>query len=104
MRIIESSLLSVPLIALAWGCVSTSQVSGGSVGNSKPAVASAARGSTIDPKLREELVLMSKADQEVRQALIAAGLDRPNEEILAQMTKIDSANSARMKSIIRAHG
>ena len=47
---------------------------------------------------------MSKSDQDVRQELIAGGMNRPSEELMARMTRIDSANTARMKEIVRIHG
>ncbi len=60
--------------------------------------------SPVDPQLRKELTAMSKSDQDVRQALIAAGMSRPSEELIAKMIKIDSANTERMKIILRIHG
>jgi len=62
------------------------------------------RAGTIDSRLHDELLVMSKADQDARQALIAAGIKRPNEKLVAQMMKVDTANAARMRDIVRTYG
>ena len=60
--------------------------------------------SGIDAELRDELLAMSQADQQIRKALIAAGLEQPNKELLSRMTEIDAANQPRIKGIIEKHG
>ncbi|MDD5656595.1 MAG: hypothetical protein PHF00_05000 [Elusimicrobia bacterium] len=54
--------------------------------------------------LHDELVSMSKADQEVRQALIASGIEHPSPEITSRMEMIDATNTARMREIIHERG
>lgn len=48
--------------------------------------------------------MMSRADQAARQALIAAGLNPPNAELLARMAKLDADNAAQLKKILRERG
>ena len=62
------------------------------------------RHSTIDVELRKELVAMSKADQDVRNKLIAAGMDRPDKALVARMAEIDSVNTVQIKRIIQEYG
>ncbi len=85
MRKTRPLLFSLVLAASAWGCASHLKAS-------------------IGPQLRGELLAMSKSDQDARQALIAAGMERPSTELRARMAEIDAANTARIKKIVRLHG
>lgn len=61
--------------------------------------------SVQQPALRDELLAMEKADQEVRTALIAnLGADgKPDSLDLARMGAIDAKNTARLKEIIEQY-
>jgi hypothetical protein len=54
--------------------------------------------------LREELLKRAKEDQAIRNELIAHGIEKPNEEVLARMKQIDADNQARLKTIVQQHG
>ena len=64
----------------------------------------AACASAGNPRLRDELLAMSKTDQEARQALIAAGIERPDEKLMAAVERVDSINTKRMKQVVREFG
>ena len=59
-----------------------------------------------DPDLREELLAMAAADQNLRQAMAAKYADgapmSPADETLAQT--LDDANTARLKELVAEHG
>lgn len=61
-----------------------------------PAVAS--------PELRKELLERVGRDQAIRNELIGSGVMHPDPKIEARMTEIDSANTARMKEIVKQYG
>ena len=86
------------------GCASVSPSTERSTTDSSQAIDSAVPPQAAQPELRDELLAMSKADQELRQALIVAELERPNKELLTRMAAVDSTNTARMKQIIQEYG
>jgi len=57
-----------------------------------------------NPALRDELLRRGREDQAIRKELIAAGADKPNDEIGARMKQIDGGNQERMKAIVQEHG
>lgn len=61
-----------------------------------PAVAS--------PELRKELLERVGRDQAIRNELIKSGVMHPDPKIEARMTEIDSANTTRMKEIVKQYG
>lgn len=61
-----------------------------------PAVAS--------PELRNELLERVGRDQAIRNEMISSGVTHPDPKIEARMTEIDSANTARMKEIVKRYG
>jgi hypothetical protein len=56
-----------------------------------------------DPKLQHELLERLKADQAVREAMVKAGPGR-HPEIAERMSAVDRENTARLKTIVAAHG
>jgi len=50
--------------------------------------------------VRQELLRMHEADQDIRNQLIQAGMESPDPEIQARMGEIDSANTARLREIV----
>jgi len=54
--------------------------------------------------LRHELLGMLKVDQAIRKKAIERGITSVSTEIKAQMTKIDSANDARLRGIVAQYG
>lgn len=61
-----------------------------------PAVAS--------PELRKELLERVNRDQAIRNELIKSGVRHPDPKIEARMSEIDSANTERMKEIVKQYG
>lgn len=61
-----------------------------------PAVAS--------PALRKELLERVERDQAIRNEMIRSGVTHPDAKIEARMMEIDSANTARMKEIVKQYG
>ena len=57
-----------------------------------------------NPALRRELLQRVAQDQAIRNELIKKGMEKPDQAILARMTAIDTANTKRMKTIIRRYG
>jgi len=57
-----------------------------------------------NPALREELLLMVKRDQSVRDEMIGKGVDHPDKAIQEKMRSIDAANLARLKVILQKYG
>ncbi|HVF88274.1 MAG TPA: DUF6624 domain-containing protein [Pyrinomonadaceae bacterium] len=60
--------------------------------------------SIADPALRQELLKMVEQDQAIRNELIKKGIEHPDKALEARMAKIDAANTARVKEIVRRHG
>ena len=56
------------------------------------------------PELRRELLERLDRDQAIRNELIKNGVTHPDAKIEARMTEFDSANTARMKEIVKRHG
>src|ERR1039457_4324269 len=56
------------------------------------------------PDLRDELLKRRDLDQEIRNEMIRAGLQHPDEAIGARMGAIDRDNTARLKEIIKQYG
>ena len=56
------------------------------------------------PELRRELLERRERDQNVRNALIKSGAERPDPKISEEMRVIDRENTERMKEIVRTHG
>lgn len=56
------------------------------------------------PELRKELLERVGRDQAIRNELIRSGVVHPDPKIEARMTEIDSANTARMKEIVKQYG
>lgn len=57
-----------------------------------------------NPALRQELLKMIEQDQAIRSELIKKGIAQPDEALLARMRAIDSANTSRVKAIVRQYG
>src|ERR1043165_428982 len=57
-----------------------------------------------NPALRRELLQRVAQDQAIRNELIKKGMEKPDQAVLARMTAIDTANTKRMKTIIRRYG
>src|SRR5258706_11171144 len=56
-----------------------------------------------EPALRSELLKRVEQDQAIRNELISKGVKNPNKAILARMQTIDTANTERMRAIIRQY-
>ena len=56
------------------------------------------------PDLRLELIKRVKQDQAIRNELISKGVERPDKTILVRMRAIDTANTKRVRAIIRKYG
>jgi hypothetical protein len=56
-----------------------------------------------EPALRSELLKRVEQDQAIRNELISKGARNPDKAILARMQAIDTANTERMRTIIRQH-
>ena len=57
-----------------------------------------------EPALRKELLQRVEQDQAIRNELIAAGIKKPDPDILARMKTIDASNTKRMREIVRTYG
>jgi len=57
-----------------------------------------------NPALRDELLQRMQADQDIRNELIAQGVEKANEDVRARMKQIDADNQARLKAIVADHG
>lgn len=57
-----------------------------------------------NPALRLELLAMYEQDQAIRNKQIEEGADKPDEALLRRMNEIDSANTARMRVIVKKYG
>ena len=57
-----------------------------------------------NPALRRELLQRVAQDQAIRNELIKKGMEKPDQAVLARITAIDTANTKRMKTIIRRYG
>lgn len=62
------------------------------------------RPAIAQPALRDELIRRFEQDQAIRTQLIAAGIKRPDAEILARMKAIDTSNAERVKAIVATYG
>lgn len=60
--------------------------------------------SVKEPALRRELLKLVEQDQAIRNELISKGVENPDKAILARMHTIDTANTKRMRAIVRKHG
>src|SRR5258706_11418160 len=56
-----------------------------------------------EPVLRSELLKRVEQDQAIRNELISKGVRSPDKAILARMQTIDTANTERMRAIIRQY-
>lgn len=56
------------------------------------------------PALRRELLERVEQDQAIRNELIRKGVELPDKAIIAQMQAIDTANTERMRAIVRQYG
>ena len=56
-----------------------------------------------EPALRSELLKRVEQDQAIRNELISKGVKNPDKAILARMKAIDTANTERMRAIIRQY-
>jgi hypothetical protein len=56
-----------------------------------------------EPALRSELLKRVEQDQAIRNELISKGVKNPDKTILARMQAIDTANTERMRAIIRQY-
>jgi len=54
--------------------------------------------------LRQELLEMARLDQEVRSALIQAGVGTPDPQLLSRMAAIDAGNTNRLQAIVEEYG
>ena len=60
--------------------------------------------SVKEPALRRELLRRVEQDQAIRNELISKGMARPDKAILARMQAIDTANTERVRAIVRQYG
>lgn len=60
--------------------------------------------SVASPALRKELLERLDRDQAIRHELIKKGVKNMDAALVARMTDIDSANTARMKEIVKQYG
>ncbi|HKO95435.1 MAG TPA: DUF6624 domain-containing protein [Pyrinomonadaceae bacterium] len=56
------------------------------------------------PALRRELLKLVEQDQAIRNELISKGVTNPDSAILGRMKAIDTANTARVRAIVRKYG
>jgi len=56
------------------------------------------------PAVRKELLERLDRDQAIRHELISNGVTHPDAKIEARMAEIDSANTARMKELVKQYG
>jgi hypothetical protein len=56
-----------------------------------------------EPALRSELLRRVEQDQAIRNELISKGVKTPDKAILARMQAIDTANTERMRAIVRQY-
>src|SRR5262245_61751456 len=57
-----------------------------------------------EPALRRELVKRVERDQAIRNEFISKGAEHPDKSILARMQAIDTANTKRVRAIVRRYG
>jgi len=57
-----------------------------------------------EPALRRELLRRVEQDQAIRNELISKGIKQPDKAILARMQAIDTANTERVRAIVRQYG
>ena len=57
-----------------------------------------------EPALRQELLKLVEQDKAIRNELISKGIEHPDEAILARMRAIDTANTERVRTIVRQYG
>jgi hypothetical protein len=60
--------------------------------------------SVKEPALRRELLERLEQDQAIRNERIRKGVEHPDEAILARMRAIDTANTERVRAIVRQYG
>ena len=60
--------------------------------------------SVANPALRKELLHRVEKDQKIRDEWVKKGVKRVDKSLSARMNAIDSANTARMKEIVRQYG
>lgn len=64
-----------------------------------------ARNSAIkEPALRQELLKRLEQDQSIRNELISKGVAHRDQKILTRMQEIDTANTERVRAIVRQYG
>ncbi len=56
------------------------------------------------PALRLELLKRVQQDQSIRNELISKGVENPDKALLARMQAIDTANTKRVRAIVRKYG
>ncbi len=60
--------------------------------------------SVKEPALRRELLKRVEQDQAIRNELISKGIEHPDKALLARMQAIDTANTERVRAIVRQYG
>ncbi len=60
--------------------------------------------SVKEPALRRELLKRVEQDQAIRNELISKGIEQPDKALLARMQAIDTANTERVRAIVRQYG
>ncbi len=60
--------------------------------------------SVKEPALRRELLKRVEQDQAIRNELISKGIEHPDKTLLARMQAIDTANTERVRAIVRQYG
>jgi hypothetical protein len=60
--------------------------------------------SVKEPALRRELLQRVEQDQAIRNELISKGIEHPDKALLARMQAIDTANTERVRAIVRQYG
>lgn len=60
--------------------------------------------SVKEPALRRELLQRVEQDQAIRKELISKGIEHPDKALLARMQAIDTANTERVRAIVRQYG
>lgn len=85
-------LVSINALLLTWLVVGYLPAQPGSVSPS------------ADPELRDELLKRVADDQNIRKQLISKGIEQPDQQLLARMKEIDTANEERITAIVRQYG
>lgn len=64
----------------------------------------ASRSAVKEPALRRELLRRVEQDQAIRNELISKGIEHPDKALIARMQAIDTANTKRVRAIVRQYG